>query len=118
METIKTLWQLLQEVVENQADDRYFSLYDFIDEENHFWREDIKKKLEKAEQKQFFEYMDWFNFVNQTEVYMAVCEYTEKVMNRPLCMWELGDMSEVADYYISEKNLKLDDDWNILPYNL
>ena len=118
METIKTLWQLLQEVVEKQADDRYFSLYDFLDEENHFWREDIKKKLEKAEQKQFFEYMDWFNFVNESEVYMAVCEYTEKVMNGPLCMWELGDMSEVADYYISERNLKLDDDWNILPYNL
>lgn len=110
MENVKTLWELLQEIVENQADDRYFSLYDFLDEENHFWKEDIKKKLEEAEQKQFFEYMDGYHFVNSDEVYMAVCEYTEKVMNRPLCMWEMWDMSEIADYYMEERNLNFDDD--------
>jgi hypothetical protein len=41
---------------------------------------------------------------------MAVCEYTEKVMNRPLCMWEMWDMSEIADYYMEERNLNFDDD--------
>ncbi len=110
METIKTLWQLLQEIVEKQANDRYFSLYDFIDEENHFWREDIKKKLEKADNKQFYEYMDGFDFVNETEVYMACSEYYEKVMDRAISMWECGDISEVADDYIREKNLNFDEE--------
>ena len=112
---LKTLWQLLQEVVEKS--EKYFSLYDFLDEENHFWREDIKKKLEKADNKQFYEFMDGFTFVNETEVYMAVCEYYEKTMDRAISMWECGDMQDVADDYIREKNLKLDDDWNILPFN-
>ena len=87
MENVKTLGELLQDVVEKE--DRYFSLYDFLDEDNHLIRKDIKDKLEKAEQKQFFEYMDGYNFVNSDEVYMAVSEYTEKVMNRPLSMGEM-----------------------------
>ena len=78
---------MLQDVVEKE--NKYFSLYDFLDEENHLIRKDIKDKLEKAEQKQFFDYMDAYDFVNSDEVYMAVSEYTEKVMNRPLSMGEM-----------------------------
>lgn len=78
---------MLQDIVEKE--DKYFSLYDFLDEDNHLIRKDIKDKLEKAEQKQFFDYMDAYDFVNSDEVYMAVSEYTEKVMNRPLSMGEL-----------------------------
>lgn len=115
MQELKTLWQLLQEVVEKS--EKYFSLYDFLEEDNRLWRRSIKKELEKADNKQFYEYMDWFTFVNETEVYMAVCEYYEKTIDRPMSMWECGDMSEVADDYIREKNLTLDEDWNILPYN-
>lgn len=87
MENVKTLGELLQDIVEKE--NKYFSLYDFLDEDNHLIRKDIKDKLEKAEQKQFFEYMDGYNFVNPDEVYMAVSEYTEKVMNRPLSMGEM-----------------------------
>lgn len=116
MGNLKTLWQLLQEVVEKE--DRYFSLYDFLEEENRYVRRDIKEKLEEADNKQFYEYMDWFEFVNKTEVYLAVCEYYEKTMDRSISMWECGDMSEVADDYIREKNLKFDDEdeENILPF--
>ena len=108
MENVKTLGELLQDVVEKE--DRYFSLYDFLDEDNHLIRKDIKDKLEKAEQKQFFEYMDGYNFVNSDEVYMAVSEYTEKVMNRPLSMGEMWDISEIADYYMSERWLEFDEE--------
>lgn len=113
MENVKTLWELLQEVVEKE--DRYFSLYDFLDEENHFWKEDIKKKLEKADNKQFYEYMDGFNFVNEQEVYMACSEYYEKTMNRPISMWEMWDMSDIAEDYIRERNLKFEEEI-ILPF--
>lgn len=105
---IKTLGELLQDVVEKE--NKYFSLYDFLDEDNHLIRKDIKDKLEKAEQKQFFDYMDAYDFVNSDEVYMAVSEYTEKVMNRPLSMGEMWDMSEIADYYMSERWLEFDEE--------
>jgi len=105
---IKTLGELLQDVVEKE--NKYFSLYDFLDEENHLIRKDIKDKLEKAEQKQFFDYMDAYDFVNSDEVYMAVSEYTEKVMNRPLSMGEMWDISEIADYYMSERWLEFDEE--------
>lgn len=108
MENVKTLGELLQDIVEKE--NKYFSLYDFLDEDNHLIRKDIKDKLEKAEQKQFFEYMDGYNFVNSDEVYMAVSEYTEKVMNRPLSMGEMWDMSEIADYYMSERWLEFDEE--------
>ena len=105
---IKTLGELLQDIVEKE--DKYFSLYDFLDEDNHLIRKDIKDKLEKAEQKQFFDYMDAYDFVNSDEVYMAVSEYTEKVMNRPLSMGEMWDISEIADYYMSERWLEFDEE--------
>ena len=108
MEDVKTLWQLLQEVVEKE--DKYYSLYDFITEENSNRRKDIRQKLERADNKQFYEYMDAFHFVNSDEIYMAVSEYYEKVMNRPLCMWECGDMYEIAEDYMRERNLNFDEE--------
>lgn len=40
--------------------------------------------LTDADQKQFYEYMDGYNFVNESEVEMAVCEYVEHVNQQPL----------------------------------
>ena len=115
MENIKTLWQLLQEVVEND-DDKWYSLHEFLLEAEKEDLKRIEKKLTEADEKQFYEYMDWFNFVNETEVYMACSEYYEKTMNRPLCMWEMWDMSEVADYYMEERNLNFEEEETILPF--
>ena len=116
MQELKTLGTMLQNIVENE--EKRFSLYEFLEEATEEDRKEIKNKLIDEDRKQFFEYMDGFTFVDRTEVYMAVCEYYEETMDRPISMWECGDMQEVADDYIREKNLKLDDDWNILPYNL
>jgi hypothetical protein len=52
--------------------------------------------------------------VNETEVYMAVCEYFEKTMNRAISMWECGDMNDVALDYIRDRKLKFEED--ILPF--
>lgn len=41
---------------------------------------------------------------------MAVCEYYEYTMDRPISMAECGDMSDVADDYIREHGLKFEDD--------
>ena len=105
---LKTLWTLLQEVVESE--EKWYSLYEFLEEENRLRFKDVKDKLIKANQKQFYEFMDWFTFVNETEVNNAVWEYFEIVNNRPVSMWELGDLSEVADDYIRNRNLNFDED--------
>lgn len=109
MQNLKTLWQLLQEVVENDDDKRY-SLHEFLLESTDEDRKRVQDKLVDADYKQFYEYMDGFDFVNETEVYMACSEYYEKVMDRAISMWECGDISEVADDYIREKNLIFDEE--------
>ena len=115
MQELKTLGTMLQNIVENE--EKRFSLHEFLLESTEEDRKEIKNKLIDEDRKQFFEYMDWYTFVNESEINMAVCEYVEHVNDRPLSMWEMGDISEIADDYIREKNLTLDDDWNILPYN-
>ena len=107
MENIKTLWELLQLVVE-QDDDRWYSLHEFLLESTEEDRKRIQDRLVDADQKQFYEYMDWFTFVNKTEVEMAVCEYVEHVNQRPLCMWEMGDLREIVEDYMNERNLDFD----------
>lgn len=105
---IKTLWELLQEVVEKE--EKRFSLHDFLLESTEEDRKRIEEKLTDEDSKQFFNYMDWFTFVNKDEVYMACCEYYEKSMNRTISMWEMNDLYELADYYMQEKNLNFEDE--------
>ena len=104
---IKTLWELLQEVVEKE--DKRFSLHDFLLEATEEDRKRIEEKLTDEDSKQFFEYMDIYTFVNKDEVYLACCEYYEKSMNRSISMWECWDMYEVAEYYMSERWLNFED---------
>lgn len=113
MENVKTLWELLQEVVEKD-DDKWYSLHEFLLEAKKSDLKRIEKKLTEADEKQFHEYMDGFDFVSENEVEMAVCEYFEKTMNRPLCMWEMWDMSEIAEDYMRGKNLEFDEEEEII----
>ena len=109
MENLKTLWELLQLVVE-QDEDRWYSLHEFLLESTEEDRKRIQDKLVDADQKQFYEYMDGFNFVNKTEVEMAVCDYVEYINQRPLCMWEMWDLREIVEYYMDERNLEFDEE--------
>ena len=113
MENVKTLWELLQLVVE-QDDDRRYSLHEFLLESTEEDRKRIEGKLTDADCKQFYEYMDGFDFVNKTEVEMAVSEYVEHVNQRPLCMWEMWDLREIVEDYIDERNLKFDEDGDVI----
>ena len=108
MEWYKTLGQMLQNIVENE--DKWYSLFEFLVESTDEDRKIVQDKLVDADYKQFYEYMDSFSFVNRDEVYMAVSQYYEFVIDRPISMWECGDLSECADDYIENRNLKFDDD--------
>lgn len=108
MENYKTLWQLLQNIVENE--EKRYSLHEFLLESTEEDRKEVELKLTDADYKQFNEFMDGFDFVNKQEVYCAVCEYVEYVNDRPICMGEMGDLRECADDYMTNRNLNFDDD--------
>lgn len=108
MENYKTLGQMLQEIVENE--DKWYSLFEFLLESTDEDRKIVQDKLVDADYKQFYEFMDSYSFVNKDEVYMAVCEYYEFVMNRTISMWECGDLYEIVDDYIAERGLKFEND--------
>lgn len=105
---IKTLWELLQDIVEKE--EKWYSLHDFLLNSTEEDRKRIEEKLTDEDSKQFFDYMDIYTFVNKDEVYMACCEYYEKSMNRSISMWECWEMYELADYYMQEKNLNFEDE--------
>ena len=115
MENYKTFWMMLQEIVEKE--EKWYSLHEFLLESTDEERKEVQDKLVDADYKQFYEYMDGFNFVNEDEIHCAVCQYVEFVNNRPLCMWEMWDLHELAEDYIRNKNIEIDEDWNILPSN-
>lgn len=108
MDNLKTLWTMLQEVVENE--DKWYSLHEFLLESTEEDRKIVQDKLVDADYKQFYEFMDAYTFVNEEEVHMAVCEYVEFVNNRPLCMWEMWDISEIVEDYITNRNLNFEDE--------
>ena len=107
MGNIKTLWQLLQDIVEKE--ERRFSLYDFLMYASDDERKEIHEKLVDADSKQYFAFMDSYNFVNEDEVYCATVEYYEKTMDRTASIGEHMDLYENVDYYIREKNLQFDE---------
>lgn len=108
MENYKTLGQMLQEIVENE--NKWYSLHEFLLESTDEDRKIVQDKLVDADYKQFYEFMDSYSFVNKDEVYMAVSQYYEFVIDRPISMWECGDLDEVADDYIAERGLKFEND--------
>jgi hypothetical protein len=107
---LKTLGTMLQNIVEE--DWKFYSLFEFLTGSTEEDRKKYMDKLVDADRKQFFEFMDWYTFVNETEVNTAVSEYFEKTMDRDLSMWEMWDISENAEYYMRERNLNFDEDFD------
>jgi len=106
---IKTLGELLQDIVENDDDKRY-SLHEFLLESTEEDRKRIESKLAEADCKQFYEYMDGFTFVSEEEIHMACENYYEATMNRAISMGECVDLYEVVDQYMQERNLTFDEE--------
>lgn len=109
IEWIKTLGEMLQDVIEND-DDRRFSIHDFLLESTEEDRRRIEGYLVDADVKQFYEYMDAFTFVSKEEIHMACENYYEATMNRAISMWECIDLYEVVDQYMEERNLTFEDE--------
>ena len=79
---LKTLGTMLQEIVENE--DKWYSLFEFLEEATEEERREVKNKLVDADCKQFYEYMDAYSFASKDEVHMACQDYFEATMNRAI----------------------------------
>lgn len=108
MENVKTLGTMLQNIVEE--DWKFYSLVEFLTDSTAEDRRKYADMLVDADYKQFYEFMDTYTFVNKDEIYTAVCEYYEKTIDRWIGMGECGDMYEIAEDYMENRNLNFDDD--------
>lgn len=108
MKNIKTLWELLQDVIEK--DDYFYSLHEFLLESTEEDRKRIEKMLTEEDSKQFYEYMDWLSFTNKDEIHKACVDYYEKSMKRWVDIWESLDLYDVVDDYMKERDLSFDED--------
>ena len=105
LEELKTHWQMLQEIIH---EDRY-NLMDFLlysTEEN---RKETEKKLVDMDYKQYYEYLDSKKFKNRDELETEICRYCEYVNQQDLGMWEMWDISDMADEYIDYRKFPFND---------
>lgn len=61
--------------------------------------------------KKLEEYLDWYTFVNESEVCMAVQDFLMEEMGvEQLSYWDIMEAGKIAEDYIKEKGLKFEPD--------
>ena len=105
LEELKTQGQMLQEI--NQ--EYFYNLNDMLIYSTEEQRKEIEQKLVDMDYKQYYEYLDSINFENKDQLESEICKYCEYVNQQPLWMGEMGDISDMADDYIREKELPFND---------
>lgn len=106
LEELKTLWQMLQEIVNKD----YYSLHEFLLESTEEYRKKVELGLTDKDYKQYYEYLDSQNFKNKEQLEATICEYCEYVNQQPLGMGEMGDISDMAEDYARERKLPFYED--------
>ena len=79
-----------------------------------------KKEYTEINKNELFNYLDWYNFVNTTEIECAICDFIE---NKEWILYysDCAFASELMNEYINKKELYdidyIDDDWNICDFS-
>ena len=105
LEELKTHWQMFQDIIHED----FYSIIDFLlysTEEN---RKETEKKITETDCKQYYEYLDSFNFKDKDQLEREICKYCEYVNQQPLGMGEMFEISDMAEDYIREKGLPFND---------
>lgn len=55
-----------------------------------------------------YEYLDWYDFVSEEEINMAVCEFIEQNSGEPLSYYDCACATELAEQYIKDSDLHFD----------
>ena len=106
LKELKTMGQILQEIVNED----YYSLHEFLLDSTEEYRKEVESKMTDIDYKQYYAYLDSFNFENSDQLEAKICEYIEYVNQQPLGMGEMGDISDMADDYARERELPFYDE--------
>jgi len=106
LEELKTMWQILQEIVNED----YYSLHEFLLDSTEEERKRVEKEMTDRDCKQYYEYLDSITFENRDHLESEICKYCEYVNQQPLGMWEMLDISEMAEDYARERKLPFYED--------
>ena len=106
LEELKTLGQMLQEIVNKD----YYSLHEFLLDSTEGYRKETEYKLVDMDYKQYYKYMDSLKFENREQLETEICKYLEYVNQQDIGMWEMMDISDMADEYIEYMWFPFNDD--------
>lgn len=106
LEELKTLWQILQDLVNED----YYSIHDFLMYASEEDKKQLDYKLVDIDSKQYYKYLDSIKFEDKDQLETAICEYEEYTNQQPLGMGEMGDISDMADDYARERKLPFYED--------
>ena len=106
LKELKTMGQILQEIVNED----YYSLHEFLLDSTEEYRKEVESKMTDIDYKQYYAYLDSFNFENEDQLEAKICEYIEYVNQQPLGMGEMGDISDMAEDYARERELPFYDE--------
>ena len=106
LEELKTMGQILQEIVNED----YYSLHEFLLDSTEEERKRIEKEMTDRDCKQYYEYLDSIKFENKDQLEREICMYCEYVNQQPLGMGEMLDISDMADDYARERKLPFYED--------
>lgn len=106
MENIKTLWELLQEI----ANENYYSINDFILYSTEEDRKRIQHELVDKDREQFYKHLNNKEFNNKEELEAEIVKYIEFVEQKSLSIWDFGDIGDIVDDYIKERGLNFNED--------
>lgn len=101
LKELKTMGQILQEIVNED----YYSLHEFLLDSTEEERKRIEKEMTDRDCKQYYEYLDSITFEDKDQLETAICEYVEYTNRQSLGMGEMFDISDAAEDYAREKKL-------------
>ena len=101
LEELKTFWQMLQEIVNED----YYSINDFLLYSTEEDRKRVESELVDRDRDQYYKYLDSLKFEDQDTLETAICEYIEYTNQSPLGMGEMFDVSDMAEDYARERKL-------------
>lgn len=106
---LPTVYDAFKEIIAGN-DGEFFDICDFLLHSTELQRKAVAKQLDNWRTEQIEKYLDWFNFVNRSEVASAYSHIIEHLEQRPLSMWEYGDLEEAISYYIDDRYIQNDDE--------
>ena len=142
---ISFLWGLMEDQENEYVEEQKSDLFDELDDEEYKSRDEVLAKVEELMdwyylpdersddltddyiddrgldfEEMLYDYLDWYDFVNKTEILCATQDYffpdAWTDWEQP-SYWDIADCQEKANKYIEDREIKFDEEENIINFN-